>query len=77
MGFDGAGERISFMSDLANSPARVAHAFRVLVAVFHRNELSWDRLLHEAGGTHEKFATVEHRRQPTRRGRYPEGLRCL
>ena len=62
------------MSDFANSPARVAHAFRGLVAVFHRDELSWNRCRHEAGGAQKKFATVEHRRQPTRRGRYPERL---
>ena len=62
------------MSDLANSPVRVAHAFRGLVAVFHRNELSWNRRLFEVGGAQKKFATAEHRRQPTGRGRYPERL---
>ncbi len=43
----------------------------MLVAVSHRNRLFLARPRFEGATTHEKFATVKHRRQHARRVRYP------
>jgi hypothetical protein len=50
---------------------RAAHASRVLVSVFHRDELSW------TPRKKEKFVAVGHRDQPARRARDPEKSRQL
>lgn len=55
----------------------VAHASRVLVAVFQRNELSLDPRRGRKSTRQEKFATAERRRQHTRGVRYPEQCATL
>ncbi len=54
--------------------ARVAPAFRGLVAAFCRDELCLPCGGFKKSCRKGKFATVEHRRQPAERGRYPEEI---